>query len=223
MLHLPGHADHAGIGSFFFQGPPGTGKSQTIANMIAAAVKDGRRVLFISEKLAALEVVKRRLDLGLASLSNFRLTWEELGPAQRALLGGVALFAPLDSELDLEWLHGLDIRMAAHCRRALKLGISTRTNFYLRTHSGGYAQPCAVRDFGIIPWCRELLVELSDPGTWGCVSRGLWDSLYVPSLARGHWLSLSPAQRPIGPSPDLSAGGPARETSRPISAAFAAN
>jgi len=44
------------------QGPPGTGKSQTIANLIAAAVKDGKRVLFLAEKRAALEVVKRRLD-----------------------------------------------------------------------------------------------------------------------------------------------------------------
>ena len=51
------------------QGPPGTGKSQTIANMIATAVKDGQRVLFISEKLAALEVVKRRLDaIGLGDM-----------------------------------------------------------------------------------------------------------------------------------------------------------
>lgn len=44
------------------QGPPGTGKSQTIANLIAAAVADGRTVLFVAEKMAALEVVKRRLD-----------------------------------------------------------------------------------------------------------------------------------------------------------------
>jgi very-short-patch-repair endonuclease len=44
------------------QGPPGTGKSQTITNLIAAAVHDGKRVLFLAEKLAALEVVKRRLD-----------------------------------------------------------------------------------------------------------------------------------------------------------------
>ncbi|WP_276120154.1 DUF3320 domain-containing protein [Pararhizobium qamdonense] len=44
------------------QGPPGTGKSQTIANIIAAAVADGRTVLFVAEKMAALEVVKRRLD-----------------------------------------------------------------------------------------------------------------------------------------------------------------
>lgn len=44
------------------QGPPGTGKSQTIANIIAAAVADGKKVLFVAEKMAALEVVKRRLD-----------------------------------------------------------------------------------------------------------------------------------------------------------------
>jgi len=44
------------------QGPPGTGKSQTITNIIAEAVGRGRRVLFVSEKQAALEVVKSRLD-----------------------------------------------------------------------------------------------------------------------------------------------------------------
>lgn len=44
------------------QGPPGTGKSQTIANVIASAVYDGKTVLFVAEKMAALEVVKRRLD-----------------------------------------------------------------------------------------------------------------------------------------------------------------
>ncbi|MEX2315780.1 MAG: DUF3320 domain-containing protein [Pirellulales bacterium] len=44
------------------QGPPGTGKSQSIANMIAAAVNEGKRVLFVAEKMAALEVVKRRLE-----------------------------------------------------------------------------------------------------------------------------------------------------------------
>ena len=44
------------------QGPPGTGKSQTIVNLIADAVARGRTVLFVSEKMAALEVVKRRLD-----------------------------------------------------------------------------------------------------------------------------------------------------------------
>lgn len=48
--------------SFVLDGPPGTGKSQTIANIIADALSEGRKVLFVSEKISALEVVKRRLD-----------------------------------------------------------------------------------------------------------------------------------------------------------------
>ncbi len=52
--------------SFVLHGPPGTGKSQTITNMIANALYDGKRVLFVAEKQAALSVVKKRLDnLGL--------------------------------------------------------------------------------------------------------------------------------------------------------------
>ncbi len=48
--------------SFVLQGPPGTGKSQTIANIIAESLAMDRKVLFVSEKMTALEVVKRRLD-----------------------------------------------------------------------------------------------------------------------------------------------------------------
>jgi len=51
------------------QGPPGTGKSQTITNLIASAIKNGKSVLFVAEKMAALEVVKRRLDnIGLGDI-----------------------------------------------------------------------------------------------------------------------------------------------------------
>jgi len=44
------------------EGPPGTGKSQTIANIIAEFLARGKKVLFVSQKMAALEVVKKRLD-----------------------------------------------------------------------------------------------------------------------------------------------------------------
>ena len=44
------------------EGPPGTGKSQTIVNLIAELLARGNTVLFVSEKMAALEVVKGRLD-----------------------------------------------------------------------------------------------------------------------------------------------------------------
>lgn len=53
------------------QGPPGTGKSQTISNLIAQSVADGRRVLFVAEKRAALDAVIKRLthpDVGLGHL-----------------------------------------------------------------------------------------------------------------------------------------------------------
>lgn len=52
-------------------GPPGTGKSQTITNIIAAALSQGKKVLFVSEKLAALEVVRHRLNH--AGLGHFCL------------------------------------------------------------------------------------------------------------------------------------------------------
>ena len=73
--------------SLVVQGPPGTGKSQTIANIIAAAVKDGKRVLFVAEKRAALDVVHDRLEkCGLGPLclelhshkANRRHIYEEL-------------------------------------------------------------------------------------------------------------------------------------------------
>ncbi|MES2259746.1 MAG: DUF3320 domain-containing protein [Pseudomonadota bacterium] len=50
------------------EGPPGTGKSQTITNLIAHLLGSGKTVLFVSEKVAALEVVHRRLNsLGLGA------------------------------------------------------------------------------------------------------------------------------------------------------------
>ncbi len=52
----------AGAGaSFVLEGPPGTGKSQTITNLVANALASGKRVLFVAEKRAALNVVKARL------------------------------------------------------------------------------------------------------------------------------------------------------------------
>ena len=47
--------------SIIIQGPPGTGKSQTIVNIIAEAIRQNKKVLFMSEKLAAMEVVYNRL------------------------------------------------------------------------------------------------------------------------------------------------------------------
>lgn len=48
--------------SFVLHGPPGTGKSQTITNIIANALYSGKKVLFVAEKMASLEVVQDRLN-----------------------------------------------------------------------------------------------------------------------------------------------------------------
>jgi hypothetical protein len=62
-------AEARGGGSYIVQGPPGTGKSQTITNLIADFAARGRRVLFVCEKRAAIDVVYARLrQCGLGSL-----------------------------------------------------------------------------------------------------------------------------------------------------------
>ncbi|WP_193044332.1 DUF3320 domain-containing protein [Mycolicibacterium baixiangningiae] len=63
-------ADAVAGRTFVLEGPPGTGKSQTITNLLAHAMAQGRRVLFVAEKRAALDVVKKRLEaVGLGELS----------------------------------------------------------------------------------------------------------------------------------------------------------
>lgn len=66
------------------EGPPGTGKSQTITNLIATALDQGKRVLFVSEKLAALAVVRRRIDA--LGLGEFCLELHSEKARKRALL-----------------------------------------------------------------------------------------------------------------------------------------
>lgn len=81
------------------EGPPGTGKSQTITNLIAQALALGKSVLFVAEKMAALEVVHNRLvqaGLGDSCLelhstkANKRTVMKEIARALDASLQGIA-------------------------------------------------------------------------------------------------------------------------------------
>lgn len=81
------------------EGPPGTGKSQTITNLIAQALAADKSVLFVAEKMAALEVVHRRIvqaGLGEACLelhstkANKRAVMKELAASLDASLQSVA-------------------------------------------------------------------------------------------------------------------------------------
>lgn len=76
------------------EGPPGSGKSQTIVNLIAAAMADGKRVLFVAEKLTALDVVKNRLEA--AKLGEFVL------PLQAGRGSRDAVFQSLEDRMMLD-------------------------------------------------------------------------------------------------------------------------
>jgi len=70
--------------SFVLQGPPGTGKSQTITNIISECLANGKKVLFVSEKMAALDVVHRRLTA--AGLNDFCLVLHSHKANKKAIL-----------------------------------------------------------------------------------------------------------------------------------------
>jgi len=104
--------------SFVLQGPPGTGKSQSITNIIAECLAAGKTVLFVSEKMAALEVVKKRLDecdLGQFCLelhsykANKRAVVEELGRT----LDAPSRIGPNLSDSELKHLR--DLREKLNC------------------------------------------------------------------------------------------------------------
>ena len=99
--------------SFVLQGPPGTGKSQTITNIIAEALADGKKVLFVSEKMAALEVVYNRLAA--AGLDDFCLVLHSNKANKRVFLDSLMKVLDLkkisiSDEADYKLKRLLDIR-----------------------------------------------------------------------------------------------------------------
>lgn len=70
------------------EGPPGSGKSQTITNIIAGCLGNGQKILFVAEKMAALEVVKSRLDR--AGLGDFCLELHSHKTNKQKIFGDLA-------------------------------------------------------------------------------------------------------------------------------------
>ena len=104
-------------GSFVLQGPPGTGKSQTITNIIAECLYDGKKVLFVSEKLAALNVVYDKLKkVGLEEFclelhshkANKKQIIEELCKTMRLPKSGVSERAERELRAKKESMRQLD-------------------------------------------------------------------------------------------------------------------
>ena len=105
------------------EGPPGTGKSQTITNLIVAAMAQGKRVLFVAEKLAALEVVRRRLDT--AGLGEFCLELHSHKSQKRKMLDEVKsrldkhghYRSPAEIEIEITRYEELKVILNNHANR----------------------------------------------------------------------------------------------------------
>ncbi len=95
--------------SFVLQGPPGTGKSQTITNLVAAAIAEGKTVLFVSEKMAALEVVHRRLQA--VGLRDFCLELHSHKANKKDVLRSLGAVADRASRTRLEQWEGESKRL----------------------------------------------------------------------------------------------------------------
>ncbi|WP_241987547.1 DUF3320 domain-containing protein [Cryobacterium sp. MDB2-33-2] len=85
--------------TFVLEGPPGTGKSQTITNLLARALADGKRVLFVAEKRAALDVVKKRLES--VGLGDFSLDLHDKGARPAAVRAQIKAALELHIDPDL--------------------------------------------------------------------------------------------------------------------------
>lgn len=97
---------------FVLEGPPGTGKSQTITNLVADFLARGKRVLFVSEKMAALEVVERRLrEIGLGpfclQLHSAKAVKTEVLDQLKQTLQLAAAHAPAQWQVEVERLSRL--------------------------------------------------------------------------------------------------------------------
>ena len=105
------------------EGPPGTGKSQTITNLIAMAMAQGKRVLFVAEKLAALEVVRRRLDA--VGLGEFCLELHSHKSQKRKVLDEIQerlrkhgrYRRPVQIDADIARFEALREQLAEHAKR----------------------------------------------------------------------------------------------------------
>src|SRR5207237_8184404 len=147
-------------------GPPGTGKSQTIANLIADALGKGKTVLFVSAKMAALEVVHRRLveqglgDYCLEAHSARAGKTKIIGELRRVLEN--ARREPSSTlEAKLEDLHAVRDRLngyvrALHAKRGA-LGLSLYESI-------GRAEACRFAPdlFFPLPWSDALGVSSHD-------------------------------------------------------------
>lgn len=170
--------DAASSPALVIQGPPGTGKSQTITNIIADAVAHKRTVLFVAEKLAALEVVKRRMDqCGLGQLC-LELHSNKARKAD--------VLAELDRTLNMDSPSGGGAVAGEHDGAAAGARL-TQLRAALNDYCDAVNHP--VGDSGVSPYLAYGLIEQAREALGSAA-----DALLLPEQA-GDWSAADISQR----------------------------
>lgn len=165
---------------FVLEGPPGTGKSQTIANLIAHALGQGKTVLFVAEKRAALEVVHRRLSQ--IGLGDFLLELHSNKSSKVDVLKQLAAALNAKAELDAEAWTALANELAQrrdelnqyveelHQRRPAGMSLWEGLNRLIPLSSRreiplSLEAPCQVQEAQLEHW-KRVLTEASTALQW---------------------------------------------------------
>jgi hypothetical protein len=193
--------------SFVIDGPPGSGKSQTISNIICELLADGKTVLFVSEKAAALEVVKKRLDF--AGLGEFVLELHSHKATRKNV--AVALGSSILKRVEVIGASKLDPIQVARRRRSLSDYAQAVNEFRKpasRTLHDTVGELGALVDFpmigvpvdfvkmlGISDYLEILDVAIQLQNSWGPVARKedfLWSDLAqgVSEIPRNQLVAL---------------------------------
>jgi len=187
--------------SFVMDGPPGTGKSQTIANTIAELLAANKTVLFVSEKAAALEVVKSRLDraqLGsfVLELHSSKATRKEVAKTLGAALSERPRTRTEISAMDIQRVKNRRESLSdyAAAQNEIRQPFSNSLHWAIGRESQLKDAPIAPPPDGIDEslssetFERALEAARLLASSWGPVERGgefLWRDLQSPEQLRG--------------------------------------
>jgi len=158
--------------SFVMDGPPGTGKSQTIANMIGVLLAAGKTVLFVSEKAAALDVVRDRLDAAglhayLLELHSHKATRKEVAVALGEALDTVPVApAPMPAvDVDAVRKQREQLNSYADAMNRLRPLTGTRWSGSTRISTGPSSRPRRAPSSGPVTRSAPAVTSASPPSS----------------------------------------------------------